>query len=57
MGLSAGADTAASGLGGEGHSDLVGAGRRTGWPAVAHTSGPGHVEGEACWEGRVPRWA
>lgn len=47
MGLSAGADSAASGLGGEGHSDLVGAGRRTGWPAVAHTSGPGHVEGEA----------
>lgn len=47
MGLSAGADAAASGLGGERHSDLVGADRRAGWPAVAHASGPGHVEGEA----------
>lgn len=42
-----GADAAASGLGGEGHSNLVGAGGRAGRPAAVHTPGPGHVEGEA----------
>lgn len=46
-GLPSGADAAASGLGGQGHSNLVGAGRRAGWPAVAHPPGRGHVEGEA----------
>lgn len=45
--LPSGADTAASGLGGEGHPCLVGAGRRAGRSAAADPTSFGHVEGEA----------
>lgn len=47
MGLPSGADAAASGLGGERDSNVVGAGRCAGRPAAAHIPDPGHVEGEA----------
>lgn len=52
--LPSGADTGASGLGGQRGSTLVDAGRRAGRPAVAHTAGPGHVEGEAWGAGAPP---